>query len=135
MDLTSNEIVNASVVPSSITASETSSITNTQVREVILGYLAQRDYTLPKHFEQGYSMASPVKSFEEAITSLQFNLRKHLLNRASKDESTYHHQALIINKVFENISNLMEVLMLNGVKYECNELIVSLIGNLLKSLV
>ena len=135
MDLTSNELINASIVQSSITVPETSSITNVQVREFILSYLAQRDYTLPKHFEQGYSMASPVKSFEEAITSLQFNLRKHLLNRAAKDEATYHQQALIINKVFENINNLMELLMLNGVKYECNELVVSLIGNLLKSLV
>lgn len=133
MELTSNELLNATTVPSSITAVTPITITNNQVKDVLLGYLAQKDYTLPKHFEQGYAMASSVKSFEEAITSFQSNLRKHLINQSIKNEHTYHH-AQIINKIFENIQNLMELMIVNGIKYESPELIVSLIGNLLKSL-
>lgn len=134
MDPTSNELINAAVVPSSVTAVTPTVITNAQVKDVLLGYLAQKDYTLPKHFEQGYAMASPVRSFEETITGLQVGLRRHLINQAIKNEETYHHQAQIINKVFENIQNLMELLTIHGVKCESTELAVSLIGNLLKSL-
>lgn len=135
MELTSNELLNAAVVPSSTTAVAPNIITNAQVKDTILAYLAQRDYTLPKYFEQGYANASPAASFEEAMRALQSNLRKHLINRAAKDEHTYHQHAQIINHIFDNIQNLMDLLMLSGVKYECNALIVSLIGNMLKSLV
>jgi len=102
---------------------------------LILSYLAQKDYTLPKYFERGYALSAPTRSFEETITTIQSNIRSHLIDKAAKNEQTYAQQALIIDKIFANVQNLMELLVSNGVIFERNELVVSLIGNLLKSLV
>jgi hypothetical protein len=134
MELTSSQLINAASVASSCTAVEPTNISSDQVKDMLLGYIAQKSYMLPKHFEQGYATASPLRSTEEVIMSVQSNLRKHLINRASKDENSYHQQALLINKIFENIENLMQLMIANGVTCESNELVVFLIGNLLKSI-
>lgn len=132
---TSNEIINAASVPSSITAVEHTSITNQQVRDIILGFLAQKDYTLPKHFERGYALAAPVTSFEEAIKSIQSSIRAHLIDRASKNEASYAQQVVVINKIFSNIENLMDLLVVNGVTTERNEMLVFILGNMLKCII
>lgn len=134
MQLTSNELQNATPVASSFTETTPLTITNDQVKNMLLGYLAQKSYNLPKHFEQGYAMAIPLKNTEDVLTEMQSNLRKHLINRASKNEETYHQQALIINKIFENIENLLSLLTASGVRCDSTELVVSLLGNLLKTI-
>lgn len=135
METLAKHLATAATVPSSPTAVGQTTTSNQQVRDLILSYLAQKDYTLPKYFERGYALSAPTKSFEETIQAIQSNIRSHLIDRAAKNEETYAHQALIINKVFANVQNLMELLISNGVIFEKNELVVSLIGNLLKSLV
>lgn len=134
MEITSKELANATLVPSSFTEPAPVTITADQVKDILIGFLAQKSYYLPKHLEQGFAMATPLNTTEDVLTCLQSNIRKHLVNRATKNEETYHQQALIINKIFENIDNLMSLLVTSGVKCESNELVASLIGNLLKSI-
>lgn len=135
MEITSNELINAVNVPSSITAADTRTITEQQIKDMLLSYLAQKDYTLPKFFERSHAMTSPAASFGDVVTSLHTSLRGYLMDVAVKNSDTYTNHALIINKIFENIKNLVEILAVNKITYDRNELVVTLLGNLLKSLI
>lgn len=109
-------------------------ITHDQLKSSIEEYFVCKDYSLLKHFTQGHALGVPAATSEDVMISMIKCVRAHFANQIRSDEANYHERLIIIDKIFDSIKNLIDVIAIHNIKVNKTELLATMIGNMLKSL-
>ena len=106
-----------------------------QIEHDLLSFLAQKDHTLLKHFNEGKTHARISISADELMSSIMDEFRRHIFKRCADNDTTCNFNAPLVNKIFDIIKMNLEVLRALNIPYKRNELVASIQGNLLKHIV
>lgn len=106
-----------------------------QIEHLILSFLAQRDHTLLKHFNEGKTHTRTSISADELMSSIVDEFRRHTFKRCADSGASCNFNASLVNKIFDIIKMNLEVLRALNIPYKKNDLAASIQGNLLKHIV
>ena len=135
MDLKSEELINASPVPSSSIVAEPPVVTEQHIKEQIVEFFGRKNFQLIKSFEHEMSMTSAAVSTNELMTSMLKCMRAHFLSLYSAEETNYNQYVATINKIFDTMTNLVELISTSNIKSDKNKLAASLLGNIIKHII
>jgi hypothetical protein len=135
MDLKSEELINANAVPSSSIVAETTIVTDEHIKEQIVEFFGRKNFTLIKLFEHEMSMTSAAVSTTELLCSVLKCMRTHFLSLYSNEETNYTQHVATINKIFDTMVNLVELISTSNIKSDKSKLAASLLGNIIKHII
>jgi hypothetical protein len=135
MEFKSEQLLNASAVsPDSITA-ESSTVTEQHIKEQIVEFFGRKNFTLIKSFEHEMSMTNTAINTTELLCSVLKCIRVHFLSLHSNEETSYYQHVAVINKIFDTMINLVELINTSNIKSDKNKLAASLLGNIIKHII
>jgi hypothetical protein len=135
MDLKSKELINANPVPSSTIAVESPVVTEQHIREHIVEYFGRKNFMLIKSFEHEMSMTSMAINTNDLLCSVLKCARNHFISLYSAEETNYNQHVATINKIFDTMINLVELINTSNIKSDKNKLAASLLGNIIKHII
>jgi hypothetical protein len=135
MDLKSEELINASTVPPDSIAVESPAVTEQHIKEQIVQFFGRKNFTLIKSFEHEMSMTNTAINTTELLCSVLKCMRAHFLSLHSNEETNYYQHVAIINKIFDTMINLVELINSSNIKSDKNKLAASLLGNIIKHII
>lgn len=127
----SSELKNATVVKSSATAPEIDTSTIIEIKEQIKQLLAKKNYKLIHSFEHSTLSLAPCLDEKQLFKSL-FEVLRSQLNRSTTDSDNT--KLLVINKVFDSILSLLDVLAIQKISLDRDTVIASFLGILIRNL-
>jgi hypothetical protein len=127
----SPELKNATIVKSSITAPDIDDNTIDTIKDNIKQLLAKKNYKLINAFDHSSMSLSPCLDEKQLFKTLFESLRNQLVR--STDEKNAE-KLLLINKVFESILSLLDILASQKVSLDRDVVLASFLGILIKSL-
>ena len=127
----SKELNNAAIVKSSITAVDSDAATLNELKDRVKQLLAKKNYKLIDAFDHSTLSISPCLNEKQIFKALFESLRNQLTRSI---DTTNTEQLLIINKVFESILNLLDILAIQKISLDKDVVISSFLGILVKNL-
>ena len=127
--------MNASPVPADSITTESPAVTEQHIKEQIVEFFGRRNFTLIKSFEHELSMTSTAINTTELMGSVLKCARNHFISLYSSEETNYTQHVAIINKIFDSIINLVELINTSNIKSDKNKLAASLLGNIIKHII
>ena len=135
MEFKSEELINASMVPPNATTTQTPVVTEQHIMQQIVEFFGRKNFTLIKSFEHEMSMTNAALNTNELLCSVLKCMRNHFISLYDSSETTYTQHVAIINKVFDNIISLVELINTINIKSDKNKLAASLLGNIIKHII
>lgn len=134
MEFKSQELQNAEVKPADNIHTSAVQMTVEQVRQAVERYLISKDYNLVKHFNQSLAMPAAAITSEDVIYNIIRSIRSQYTSQVRADDVNFHERLIMIDKIFDAIKGLVDILAIHNIKVSRNEIVASMIGNMLKSL-
>ena len=134
MDLKSNELINAAETSADSLTPERAVVTLEQLRSTIAAYLGQKDYSLLKNFDQSIVMSIASVSSEELLQGMVSCIRTYMLTQIRSKETNYTDRVIIVDKIFDALKSLIDVISTHNIKTNKHELAATLLGNILKQI-
>ena len=135
MEFKSEQLINASLVPADSITTESPAVTEQHIKEQIVEFFGRRNFTLIKSFEHELSMTNTAINTTELMSSVLKCARNHFISLYSSEETNYTQHVAIINKIFDSIINLVELINTNNIKSDKSKLAASLLGNIIKHII
>jgi hypothetical protein len=135
MDLKSEELINASQVLASSIDTEQPVVTEQHIRQHIVEYFGRKNFMLIKSFEHELSMTGAAVNTTELLSSVLKCARNHFISLYSAEETNYTQHVATINKIFDTMINLVELINTSNIKSDKNKLAASLLGNIIKHII
>lgn len=135
MEFKSEELINASMVPPNSITTQTPVVTEQHIMQQIVEFFGRKNFTLIKSFEHEMSMTNAALNTNELLCSVLKCMRNHFISLYDSSETTYTQHVAIINKVFDNIISLVELINTINIKSDKNKLAASLLGNIIKHII
>lgn len=127
----SQEMQNAENIRASLTSSSPKIYTVHELRDIITGILANKNYKLINTFEYGTLNIAPCTDEKQLFKMLFDSIKNHIsANIESKDID----KLLITNKIFESITNLLDILAVQKITLTKDVIVAALLGILIKNL-
>ena len=127
----SPELKNSLPVKSSITAPEIDDRTVSELKDQIKQLLAKKNYKLLHAFDHSTLSLAPCRDEAQLFKALFEALRGYLTRDDKKFDAN---QLLIVNKVFDSILSLLDVLSVQKISLDRETVIASFLGILIKNL-
>lgn len=125
------ELKNATEVKSSITALDPNSLSASELKDHIKQLLARKNYKLINAFDHSILSISPCTNEQQLFKALFEVLRSQLTRNTDQSNTD---QLLIINKTFESILGMIDILSIQKVNLDKDIIIASFLGILIKNL-
>jgi hypothetical protein len=135
MELKSEELINANTVPSSSIVSEQAVVTEQHIKDQLIEFFGRKNFVLIKSFEHEMSMTSTAINTAELLSSVLKCMRTHFLSLHINEETNYNQHVSTINKIFDVIVDLVELLNVSNIKSDKNKLAAALLGNIIKHII
>ena len=135
MEFKSEQLINASAVPPDSITAESPAVTEQHIKEQIVEFFGRKNFTLIKSFEHELALASTAINTTELLCSVLKCMRNHFISLYSSEETNYTQHVAIINKIFDSITNLVELINTSNIKSDKNKLAASLLGNIIKHII
>lgn len=135
MEFKSEELINASMVPPDTITADAPVVTEQHIKQQIVEFFGRKNFTLIKSFEHEMSMTNAALNTNELLCSVLKCTRNHFISLYDSTETTYTQHVSIINKVFDNIISLVELINTINIKSDKNKLAASLLGNIIKHII
>ena len=135
MELKSEELINANAVPSSSIVSELAVVTEQHIKDQLIEFFGRKNFVLIKSFEHEMSMTSTAINTTELLSSVLKCMRTHFLSLYTNEETNYNQHVSTINKIFDVMVDLVELLNVSNVKSDKSKLAASLLGNIIKHII
>jgi hypothetical protein len=132
MEFKSEELINASMVPPDSITTQSPVVTEQHIMQQIVEFFGRKNFTLIKSFEHEMLMTSAAHNTNELLCSVLKCARNHFISLYDSSETTYTQHVAVINKVFDNIISLVELINTINIKSDKNKLAASLLGNIIK---
>lgn len=134
MEIKSNEILNASVRSADPLTQIHQALSVADIKKYVETYVGQKDLSLIKHFDHSFSITTSSATPEELINNILKCIRMHYIMQIRATDVNSHERIIILDKVFDSIKTMFEILSVHEIKVSKNDLLAALIGNMLKSL-
>ena len=135
MEFKSEQLINASAVPPDSITAESPAVTEQHIKEQIVEFFGRKNFTLIKSFEQELALTGAAINTTELMSSVLKCMRNHFISLYSSEETNYTLHVAIINKIFDSITNLVELINTSNIKSDKNKLAASLLGNIIKHII
>lgn len=127
----SQELLNATETPSSLTHTSPPSINIDFIKEQLRQYIILKNNDSIKPYDYGYLNRINTTSSGETLKSL-FKIIRDLYIDTYKNEDT---KVLLIKKLFDNIINNLDCVIINGLDLKSNEINSLILGFLNKNFI
>jgi acetolactate synthase small subunit len=135
MEFKSEELINASMVPPDTITADAPAVTEQHIKQQIVDFFGRKNFTLIKSFEHEMLLTNSALNTNELLCSVLKCMRNHFISLYDSTETTYTQHVAIINKVFDNIISLVELINTINIKSDKNKLAASLLGNIIKHII
>lgn len=135
MEFKSDQLINANAVPPDSITAESATITEQHIKEQIVEFFGRKNFTLIKSFEHELALTSTAINTTELMNSVLKCARNHFISLCTAEEPNYTQHVAIINKIFDSLSNLVELINTSNIKSDKNKLAASLLGNIIKHII
>ena len=135
MEFKSEELINASMVPPNAITTQTPVVTEQHIMQQIVEFFGRKNFTLIKSFEHEMLMTNAALNTNELLCSVLKCMRNHFISLYDSTETTYTQHVAVINKVFDNIISLVELINTINIKSDKNKLAAALLGNIIKHII
>lgn len=135
MEFKSEELINASMVPPNSITTKTPVVTEQHIMQQIVDYFGRKNFTLIKSFEHELLMTNAAINTHDLLCSMLRCARNHFISLYDSSETNYTQHVAIINKVFDGIINLVELINTTNIKSDKNKLAAAMLGNIIKHII
>lgn len=125
----SQELLNAKESPSSLTDTPSINIDINSIKEQLKKYILIKDINSIKSYDYGYLNTINTNSSGDSLKNLIKSIRDFYISSYKEDDT----KVLLIKKLFDNILNILDCVIINGIDLKSTEINALILGFLNKN--